>query len=166
MLSLYLMLRKILSLRLTSDNNTFIEIHPEFFCVKDRFTRKVLLDGSCKDGLYPFPESSPSSSSPKQAYGVSKPSHHRWHSRLGHPALPIVQRVISRNKLSCSRENNESVCEACQKAKSHQLPYSRSTSVSHHPLELIYSDVWGPAPGSFGRKNYYISFIDDFSKFT
>jgi hypothetical protein len=30
----------------------------------------------------------------------------------------------------------------------------------------VYSDVWGPAPDSVGRKNYYVSFIDDFSKFT
>jgi histone deacetylase 1/2 len=139
--------------RLTRDNNAFIEIHPEFFCIKDQVTRKVLLDGPCQDGLYPVPESSSFSPSSKQAYGVFKPSHHRWHSRLGHPASSIVQRVISHNKLPCSSENNESVCEACQKAKSHQLPYSRSTSVSHHPLELVYSDVWGPAPDSFGRKN-------------
>jgi hypothetical protein len=63
--------------RLTSDNNTFVEIHPKFFCVKDQVTRKVLLDGPCKDGLYPFPEPSlSSSSSHKQAYGFSKPSHH------------------------------------------------------------------------------------------
>jgi hypothetical protein len=31
---------------------------------------------------------------------------------------------------------------------------------------LIYSDVWGPTVDSFGNKNYYASFIDDFSKFT
>jgi hypothetical protein len=36
----------------------------------------------------------------------------------------------------------------------------------HHLLELIYSDVWGPAPYSSGRKNYYVSFINDFSKYT
>jgi hypothetical protein len=132
--------------RFTNDNHAFVEIHPEFFCVKDKVTRTVLLDGPCKDGLYPLPESSTSSSTSKQAYGVFKPSHHRWHSRLGHPASSIVQRFISENKLPCSRENNEMVCEACLKAKSHQLPYSRSTSVSHHPLDLIFSDVWGPAP--------------------
>ena len=51
-------------------------------------------------------------------------------------------------------------------AKSHQLPYSRSTSVSKAPLELIYSDVWGPGPVSVGRQKYYVSFIDDFSKFS
>jgi histone deacetylase 1/2 len=58
------------------------------------------------------------------------------------------------------------VCDACQKAKSHQLPYPTSTSPSSHPLELVFSDVWGPAPESVGRFKYYVSFIDDYSKFT
>jgi histone deacetylase 1/2 len=38
--------------------------------------------------------------------------------------------------------------------------------VSKAPLELVFSDVWGLAPFSVGNKNYYVSFIDDFSKFT
>jgi hypothetical protein len=58
------------------------------------------------------------------------------------------------------------VCNACQRAKSHQLPYSKSSSSSSHPLELIYSDVWGYAPKSVGGKQYYMSFIDDYSKFS
>jgi hypothetical protein len=33
-------------------------------------------------------------------------------------------------------------------------------------LELLFSDVWGPAPTSVGGYKYYISFIDDFSKFS
>jgi len=51
-------------------------------------------------------------------------------------------------------------------AKSHQLPYPKSNSVSSKPFELVFTDVWGPAPTSVGRHSYYISFIDDFSKFT
>jgi hypothetical protein len=75
--------------------------------------------------------------------------------------------VIKGNKLPCLDESKaESVCDACQQAKSHQLPYNKSFSVSHHPLELIHSDVWGLAPESIGRKKYYVSFIDDYSKFT
>jgi hypothetical protein len=58
------------------------------------------------------------------------------------------------------------VCDACQKAKSHQLPFPISLSVSHFPLALVFSDVWGPAPSSVGRFKYYVSFIDDYSKFT
>jgi hypothetical protein len=30
----------------------------------------------------------------------------------------------------------------------------------------VFSDVWGPAPVSAGRYKYYVSFIDDYNKFT
>jgi histone deacetylase 1/2 len=58
------------------------------------------------------------------------------------------------------------ICDACQMGKSHQLPYPRSTSVSTSPLDLVFSDVWGSSPSSIGRNSYYVSFIDDYSKFT
>jgi hypothetical protein len=58
------------------------------------------------------------------------------------------------------------VCGACQQAKSHQLPYSISTCISTKPLELVFSDVWGPTIDSVGKNKYYVSFIDDFNKFT
>lgn len=69
--------------------------------------------------------------------------------------------------LPCAREaSSDSVCDACQQAKSHQLPYPKSSSVSSFPLQLVFSDVWGPAPESVGRNKFYVSFIDDYSKFT
>jgi hypothetical protein len=58
------------------------------------------------------------------------------------------------------------VCDACQRAKSHQLPYNRSTRVSSFPLELVHSDVWGPAIASSSGFKYYVSFVDDFSRYT
>jgi histone deacetylase 1/2 len=98
---------------------------------------------------------------------VNKVSVDRWHSRLGHPAIPTVERILRHNKLPHLLDSSKhSVCSACQQAKSHQLPYSVSTSISTQPLELIFSDVWGPAIDSVGRYKYYVSFIDDFSKFT
>lgn len=58
------------------------------------------------------------------------------------------------------------ICNACQQAKCHQLPFPLSTSVSSTPLNLIFSDVWGPAVTSVGGHKCYVSFIDDFNKFT
>jgi hypothetical protein len=79
---------------------------------------------------------------------------------LGHPSSTIVKQVISRNNLLClSGSNKESVCDACQRARSHQLPYTTSLGVSNFPLELVFSDVWGPALDSVGGKKYYVSFM-------
>lgn len=33
------------------------------------------------------------------------------------------------------------------------------------PLELIHSDVWGPAIASSGGYKYYVSFVDDYTRF-
>ena len=145
--------------KLAEDNYAFLEIYSKYFLVKDQATKRTILKGWRHKGLYPLP-----ASTTKQVHSVA-PSFRRWHSRLGHPSTPIVAKVISQNKLPClSESREESVCDACQKAKSHQLPYSKSFSVSEHPLDLVFSDVWGPAPDSVGGKKYYVSFNDDYSR--
>lgn len=144
--------------RFTAANDVFLEFHPTYFCMKDLGTKTLLLQGSCQDGLYPM-------MTLPQVHHITKPSTSRWHHRLGHPSF-IVSRVLRDNNLSFSSDSCDSVCDACQQAKSHQLPYSRSESVSSFPLQLIFSYVWGPTPMLVGRYQYYVSFIDDYSKFT
>jgi histone deacetylase 1/2 len=140
--------------KLASDNSAFLEFHPNFFLIKDQATKNTILRGKCHNGLYPLP-----SFPIKQACGAAKIPLSRWHCRLGHPSSTTVKQVVSRNNLSCLDESSsESVCNACQQAKSHQLPYSRSSSVSTFPLELVFSDVWGPAPESVGRKKILCEF--------
>jgi hypothetical protein len=47
------------------------------------------------------------------------------------------------------------------------LPFSVSTSIICNPLDLIYSDIWGPSPTlSINGNHYYVLFIDAFSHFT
>jgi hypothetical protein len=154
--------------RFTYDNRVFIEFHPFFFLIKDQVTRKIIHKGRCVGGLYPLISSLVSSSQfQKHAFVAAKPTHVKWHSRLGHPSSTIVSQIISKNKLPCIRDSTlELVCDSCQRAKSHQLPYPVSTSVSTAPLQLVFSDVWSPATTSIGRHDYYVRFIDDYSKFT
>jgi histone deacetylase 1/2 len=78
----------------------------------------------------------------------------------------VVQQVLRKNKIAYTPKITPYVCDSCQLAKSHQLPYPISSSRSTVPLEQVFSDVWGPAPLSVGKHAYYVSFIDDFSKFT
>jgi histone deacetylase 1/2 len=149
--------------RITHDNSAYIEFWPNFFLIKDQDTRKVLHRGRCRGGLYPL--FSHDRDPNKQVLDITKVSSSRWHSRLGHPSFSTVERVLRNNNLPFYGKL-ESMCDSCQKAKSHQLPYSISIGISTNPLELVFSDVWGPALVSVGRHKYYVSFIDDFSKFT
>jgi hypothetical protein len=111
----------------TLDNDTFMELHPYFFLIKDQKMKKVLLHGPCKGGLYPLPPST--SKFRKFVFSALKISVDRWHSWLGHPSRDIVHRVVSNNNLPCANFDwsNSSVCDACACAKAHQLLYQLSS---------------------------------------
>jgi hypothetical protein len=78
----------------------------------------------------------------------------------------IIHKLISHLHLLVLDDFNNSVHNACQQAKSHQLPYSLSNNSVSSPLELIYSDVWGPAHSIVHGEKYYVSFVDAYSRFT
>ena len=67
-----------------------------------------------------------------------------WHNRLGHPTPRVVRQVLQSCNLnfSCS----EHFCSVCQVAKSHRLPFLLSESRAVKPFDLVYYDLWGPAP--------------------
>lgn len=89
-----------------------------------------------------------------------------WHQCFGHPTLKIIKSILSSNKLDCSFNNKSYVCDACQCAKSHQLPYNSSVRVASSPLKLIHIDVCEPDQVSSGGFRYYVSFLDDYICYT
>ena len=54
------------------------------------------------------------------------------------PILVYFQQILRKNNLAHSHEINPYVCDPCQQAKSKQLPYHISTSVSTVPLEPFF----------------------------
>jgi hypothetical protein len=51
--------------------------------------------------------------------------------------------------------------------KSHKLPFASSTTISVAPLNIVHSNLWGPAPLlSRSGFRYYVIFLDDYSRFT
>ena len=81
-----------------------------------------------------------------------------WHNRLGHPSICVLDNVTLRNI---------AFFNSCPLGKSHKLFSGLLDSKAKNPLELVYSDVWGPSPllSNEGYR-YYVHFLDDYSRFT
>jgi hypothetical protein len=153
---------------LTKQNNVFVELHPFHFFVKDTTTGAILLRGACNNGIYTFPASTVASSSKKVANVHERTSIDGWHKRLGHPSLKIVHHLVKNFSLPISSNKTlSSLCHSCSINKAHQQPFRVTSLQSHEPLELIYTDVWGPASytGIDGSR-YYLIFVDHFTKYT
>lgn len=64
-------------------------------------------------------------------------------------------------------ENKNFHCNSCHINKSHKLPFSVSSIKTTTPLELIFSDVWGPSPiTSVNGFQYYLVFVDHFTRYS
>ena len=59
----------------------------------------------------------------------------------------------------------QKVCEACQFGKQAKSAFPHDKHVSSNVLEVVHSDVWGPAKTtSMGGCTFYVTFIDDHTR--
>ena len=93
-----------------------------------------------------------------------------WHLRFGHLNFRglefLSKKEIVRGLPSISHLNQ--VWEGCLLGKQFKKSFPKeSSSRAQNPLELIYTDVCGPIKlSSLGKSNYFLLFINDFSRKT
>nr|KYP66597.1 Retrovirus-related Pol polyprotein from transposon TNT 1-94 [Cajanus cajan] len=154
------------------ENSCFFEFHSTDCFVKSQGSRKILLQGKLKNGLYAFENLQivhPNNDFPVSALYSSTTCNSLpiWHSRLGHCANKIVKHVLKQCNISVPLHDNATVCGSCCLGKMHKSSFSISESVYTEPLQLVYSDIWGPSPiPSKEGYRYYIVFLDAYSKFS
>jgi histone deacetylase 1/2 len=89
-----------------------------------------------------------------------------WHRRLGHPSSRIMSLLASNKNVVCTSRHLNFQCQACPLGKSSRLSLGPTGHKTSTPLELIFSDVWGPAPMlSFDGFRYFVIFVDAHTKF-
>lgn len=87
------------------------------------------------------------------------------HHKFGHPSRQVFQQIVSKLGFRVKSESDIH-CSSCSINKSHKLPFGQNSFVTTKPLELIYSDVWGPVQKSIDKYTYYVLFVDYFTKYT
>jgi len=130
--------------------------------VKTQDTNQIILKGFLKHGLYVF--------CPVRSSSIINVNHTSinfvvflWHSRLGHASYQTVQRILKHNNIHAVNTKAFSTV-FCDVFKPKCISFLYLNLI--RPLEMIYTDIWGPAPmpTSNGAK-YYITFLDAYFKF-
>ena len=166
-----------------------------FHCyVKDKVTKATLVQGQLHDGLYQLDlpsltsqlhsslssvivsalhndstAASVSHNPPSSSCTTCNKEHKLlslWHNQLGHPHPQVLQQVLKHLNILTCNTFTPPFCEACQQGKLHQFHFPTTSQKTSCPLQLVHSDVWGPAPSlSVDGYRYYVSFVDDFTRF-
>ena len=91
-----------------------------------------------------------------------------WYRRLAHinyKSLPYVEKVVT--GLPDMKIDHEGTCKGCARGKNIKNPFSKSETKTKGTLELIHSYICGPIPSTYlSGYEYYVTFIDDYSRKT
>ena len=88
-----------------------------------------------------------------------------WHMKLGHASEKSLQILAKQGLLKGAKACKLKFCEHCVLGKQKRVKFGTAIHNTKGILEYIHSDVWGPSKTpSLGRKHYFVTFFDDFSR--
>lgn len=93
-----------------------------------------------------------------------------WHKRFCHLGYDNLLKLDRKNLVTGIEvtSNEKEFCPNCCDGKNHKSPFPTfdRQDIKREPLELIHSDICGKiSPSSIGGANYFLSFIDDATKY-
>jgi hypothetical protein len=92
-----------------------------------------------------------------------------WHRRLAHHHLAGVRMLLDEGLVTGmkldSKAISDPICEPGLAGKMHSNPFPSSLWHASRPLELIHTDVHQVPYPSFSGFRYWVSFIDDYSRY-
>jgi len=124
----------------------------------------VVLKGILKQGLYVLQGKAISGDATISA--LDKNETKIWNRRLGHIGMKGLQELCKQGVMDSKRIGVLDFCEICALGKPHRVQFASSTHKSNDILEYVYSNLWGfpQVPHSLSNAQYFISFVNDFSR--
>ena len=92
-------------------------------------------------------------------------SYSLWHKRLGHISQERIGRLIKSQIFPQLVYDNIKSCVDCIKGKLTKTRKKQGATCSSELLELIHTDISGPYSHSLCGKSFFVTFIDDFSRY-
>jgi hypothetical protein len=122
--------------------------------------------GFCHGGLFVLDAECENMNKASTSFAYIVESLDLWHGRLGHVNVASIKRMKQLSLIPNLTNSEHPKCEICVEAKHFKKPF-KTVERSSELLELIHSDL-GDFKNTISRggKRYYITFIDDYSRYT
>jgi len=92
-----------------------------------------------------------------------------WHRRLAHHHLQDIKNLWKKKLVTGMTLDSlaapDPICKPCLAGKMHANPFPSLQWRARRPLELVHSDVHQVPYPSFSGFRYWVTFIDDYSRF-
>jgi hypothetical protein len=160
----------LLSISQLCDKGNRVIFDTHYCAVQDKTTDEVIFTGRRANNTYIVNMSDITKDNVKCLASFESESW-LWHRRLGHANMKLLKLLSQKDlvkgipKLNFSKDR---VCEACQLGKQIKRSFKPINVVSTtKPLELIHMDLVGPIrTTSIGGKKYFLTMVDDYSRYT
>ncbi|WZZ60542.1 hypothetical protein YC2023_060649 [Brassica napus] len=145
----------------TTDLHCNVIFSPSDVKFQDIETSKMIGKGVTKGELYVLEDlAHVSNSSCSFSSSSSINNDALWHARLGHPHV----RTLSLMLPGVMFKNND--CEACILGKHCKTVFKKSSTIYEKYFDPVHSDVWTAPCLSRENYKYFVTFIDEKSKYT
>ena len=145
----------------TTDLHCNVIFSPNDVKFQDIESHKLIGKGVTKGDLYMLEDIAPVSNLSYSFQSVSALKNNAlWHARLGHPHVRALNLMLP----GVMFKNNE--CEACILGKHCRTVFQKSSTIYENCFDLVHSDVWTAPCLSRENYKYFVTFIDEKSKYT
>ncbi|WZZ65969.1 hypothetical protein YC2023_077339 [Brassica napus] len=146
----------------TVDLSCQVVFRPDEVEFQDLKTGQVIGKGHIHNELYHLQKTEMSRPSTSQclASTSSGVDSTLWHARLGHPHTRALNLMLP----GVVFKNDD--CEACISGKHCRTVFSQSSTIYERCFDLVHSDVWTAPCVSRENHKYFVTFIDEKSKYT
>lgn len=140
--------------------------------MQDQQSGKIISKGPKVGRIFPIQFSLPPSLSlPLVSCNSAIVDYQVWHKHLRHPNANVLHDLLKssflENKDIPSLNSIHFDCIPCKLGTSKNFPFPTHQSNVTQIFDIIHSDVWGMAPViSHANCKYFVTFIDDYSRFT
>lgn len=151
----------------TITDNGYIVVFDEYRATIKRRDGSTALTATKKNQLYVVDETNNRAMATRD---VNDDKMTRWHQRYGHLNISDLKNLKMKEivkGIDFTIKTDKFQCKICDQSKIHTQPFKPSKNRENGILNLIHSDICGPMNvESLGGSRYFVTFIDDFSRYT